>query len=64
MAQVRLDNSRPIKLRRLIEFGNSTSLGLVVPSNFVDRMGLSAGQYVKCELDNKGNSFTVQRIVD
>ena len=64
MAQVSLDNSRPIKLRRLIEFGNSTSLGLVVPSNFVDRMGLSAGQYVKCELDNEGNSFTVQRIVD
>jgi len=53
-----------MKLRRVIEFGNSTSLGLVVPSNFVHKMGLSAGQYIKCELDNEGNSFTVERIVD
>jgi antitoxin component of MazEF toxin-antitoxin module len=64
MSQVRLNNNRSMKLRRVIEFGNSTSLGLVVPSNFVHKMGLSAGQYIKCELDNEGNSFTVERIVD
>lgn len=62
MAQVRLDRNRPIKIRRLIEFHESSSLGLVIPSTFVDRLGLSAGQYVKCEMDEEENSFNVEKI--
>ncbi|MGH9977243.1 MAG: hypothetical protein ACRD8Z_15625 [Nitrososphaeraceae archaeon] len=62
MTQVRLNSQRDIKVRRLIQFSGTTSLGLVVPRNFVDKMGLTAGQYVKCELDKAGNSFSVEKV--
>ena len=62
MTQVRLTHDRPIKLRRLIQFSGTSSLGLVVPSNFVDALELSAGQYVECEMDKQRNSFDVEKI--
>jgi len=49
--QVRLDNRRPIKLRRLLQFNNTTSLGLVLPKTFVDKMELRAGNYMAIEMD-------------
>ena len=62
MTQVRLTHDRPIKIRRLFQFSRTSSLGLVIPSNLVDALGLSAGQYVKGEMDKQGNSFNVEKI--
>ena len=61
MPQVRLDNSRPIKLRRLLQFNNTTSLGLVLPKTFVDKMELRAGNYVAIEMDTEGNSLSLNK---
>ena len=59
--QIRLDNSRPIKLRRLLQFNNTTSLGLVLPKTFVDKMELRAGNYMAIEMDAEGNSLSLSR---
>jgi hypothetical protein len=61
MVQVRLDNSRLIKLRRLVQFNNSKSMGIVIPSKFVAKMGLRAGEYMAVEMDGEGNSLTLSR---
>lgn len=60
MAQaVRVSSGRPIKLRRLIEFHGSSSLGIVLPKSFVDRMGLRPGNYMSVEMD--GESLTMNK---
>lgn len=58
MSQVRLSNNRPIKLRRLIEFNNSTSLGIVIPKSFVEKLNLRAGEYMACELNESSISLS------
>lgn len=51
MSQIRLVNHRPIKLRRLIEFTNSSSLGMVIPKSFLKKLNLRAGEYMACEIN-------------
>jgi hypothetical protein len=59
--QVRLDNSRPIKLRRLLQFNNTSSLGIVLPKTFVDKMELRDGEYMAVEMDAEGTSLTLNK---
>lgn len=61
MAQVRLDSSRPIKLRKLLQFNNSTSIGITLPKNFVSKMGLSVGEYMAIELNEEGTGLTLNK---
>lgn len=49
-----------IRLRRLLQFHGSSSLGITLPADFVHRLGLTAGQFVKCEMSEDGNSMTVE----
>ena len=49
----------PIELRRVVQFNNSTSKGIVIPRVFVDRMGIEAGDYLAIELDN--NTLSMKR---
>ena len=59
--QVRLVNNRPIKLRRLLQFNNTTSLGIVLPKTFVNKMELIAGNYMAIEMDTERNSLSLSR---
>lgn len=59
--QVRLDNKRPIKLRRLLQFNNTTSIGITLPKSFMDKMGLRAGEYLAVELNAEGTSLTLNK---
>ncbi|MGC1131321.1 MAG: AbrB/MazE/SpoVT family DNA-binding domain-containing protein [Nitrososphaeraceae archaeon] len=61
MAQVRVSNSRPIKLRRLLQFNNSTSLGITIPKSFVDKLNIRAGEYMSCEMNSEGTSITLNK---
>jgi hypothetical protein len=58
---VRVSSSRPIKLRRLLQFNNSTSIGITLPSTFVDKMGLRAGEYMSCEMNTEETSVTLTK---
>ncbi|MGC1133748.1 MAG: AbrB/MazE/SpoVT family DNA-binding domain-containing protein [Nitrososphaeraceae archaeon] len=55
---LQLDNG-PIELRRVVQFNNSTSKGIVIPRVFVARMGIKTGDYLAIELDN--NVLTMKR---
>lgn len=61
MSQVRLANHRPIKLRRLVEFTNSSSLGIVIPKSFVQKLNLRSGEYMACELSEEGSSISLNK---
>lgn len=61
MSQLRLANNRPIKLRRLIKFHGSSSLAIVIPRSYVDKLGLRAGEYMAVELDEEGNSLSLNK---
>ena len=61
MSQVRLVNHRPIKLRRLVEFTNSSSLGIVIPKSFVQKLNLRSGEYMACELSEEGSSILLNK---
>ena len=62
MAAVKQRVIKPIHLKRLIQFHGSPSLGITLPSNFVHRLGLVAGEFVKCEINRDGTSMTVEEI--
>lgn len=49
-----------IRLKRLIQFHGSNSIGITLPADFVRGLGLTAGQFVKVELDETGTSLTVE----
>jgi hypothetical protein len=52
-----------IRLKRLIRFHGSNSLGITLPSDFVHKLGLVAGQFVKCEInDTDTTTMTVEKI--
>ena len=51
-----------IRLKRLIQFHGSNSLGITLPADFVQKLGLIAGQFVKVELNEIGTSLTVEGI--
>jgi hypothetical protein len=51
-----------IKLKRLIRFHGSNSLGITLPSDFVHKLGLVAGQFVKCEINDTDTTMTVEKI--
>lgn len=59
--QVRLYNNRSIKLRRVVQFNNSTSLGLIIPKTFAEIMRLEAGDYIACEFNEEKNSITLNK---
>lgn len=50
--QQQQDNGPIIELRRVIQFNNSTSRGITIPSVFVARMGIETGDYLAIELNN------------
>jgi hypothetical protein len=51
-----------IRLKRLIQFHGSNSLGITLPADFVQKLGLIAGQFVKVEINKTGTSLTVEGI--
>lgn len=59
--QVRLDNSRPIKLRRLFQVNNSKSMGIILPKSFVKKLDLKAGEYMSCEMNAEGTSISLNK---
>ncbi len=60
-AAVRVTNDRPFKLRRLIEISTRSSLGIIIPSSFVDKMGLKAGEYMSGELNEEGTRISLNK---
>lgn len=50
-----------IELRRVVQFNNSTSKGIVIPRVFVARMGIETGDYLAIELDN--NVLTMKKAI-
>jgi len=61
MPQVRLAKNRPMKLRRLIEFNNSTSLGIIIPKSMVEMMLLKPGNYMSCEMNEDGTGLLLNK---
>ncbi|MGH9986079.1 MAG: AbrB/MazE/SpoVT family DNA-binding domain-containing protein [Nitrososphaeraceae archaeon] len=61
MTRIRLDSNRPMKLRRLIEFNNSTSLGIVIPKSMVQMMNLRLGDYMACEMNEDGTGLSLNK---
>lgn len=55
-------NKGNIYLRKLHRFHNSSSLGIIIPAGFIEKLGLQAEELVKLELNEKHNSITLQRI--
>jgi antitoxin component of MazEF toxin-antitoxin module len=52
-----------ITVRRVLNFTNTNSLGITIPANFVDRLDLHKGEYVKCEIDEDNpTGFRVEKI--
>jgi hypothetical protein len=51
-----------IRLKRVIAFTGSSSLGITLPRAFVRKLNLTAGQFVKCELLNDDKTITVEGI--
>lgn len=53
-------NKGNIQLRKLISI--SKSLGIVIPSKFVEKMQLKSGQYTELELHEESKSFSVEKL--
>jgi antitoxin component of MazEF toxin-antitoxin module len=51
-----------IRLKRVIKFTGSSSLGITLPRAFCRRLNLAPGQFVKCELSNDDKTVTVEGI--
>lgn len=49
-----------IRLKRVMGFNDSVSLGITLPMRFVRALNLKAGSFVKCELHNEDKSVTVE----
>ncbi|HZD35632.1 MAG TPA: AbrB/MazE/SpoVT family DNA-binding domain-containing protein [Nitrososphaeraceae archaeon] len=53
-------NKKNIRLKRVIQFSGSTSLGITLPRAFVNKLGLKPGMLVSCELKNEDNTVMVE----
>ncbi|MGI0043105.1 MAG: AbrB/MazE/SpoVT family DNA-binding domain-containing protein [Nitrososphaeraceae archaeon] len=53
-------NSGNIRVKRLFQLTNSTSLAITLPRAFIKKLNLTAGRYVKCELRNEDSSILVE----
>jgi hypothetical protein len=55
---------KPIELRRIMEFSNkSHSRGITIPPEWCEQLHLEPKQYVRLEMQEDGNGFTVRRIL-
>lgn len=49
-----------IRLKRVLAFNNSISLGITLPRAFVNKLGLKSGMLVACELKDNDKSVIVK----
>ncbi|MGH9982701.1 MAG: AbrB/MazE/SpoVT family DNA-binding domain-containing protein [Nitrososphaeraceae archaeon] len=49
-----------IRLKRVIAFTGTTSLGITLPRAFVRKLNLAPGTFVKCELHNDDKTIIVE----
>jgi antitoxin component of MazEF toxin-antitoxin module len=62
MTEQQFKRHQNLTIRRVQEYTNSNSLGLVIPRNFVQRLDLKRGDYLRIEMYPDQTGFTVERI--
>lgn len=61
-AEQQFERHQNLTIRRVQEYTNSNSLGIVIPRNFVQRLDLKRGDYVRMEMFPDARGFTVEKI--
>lgn len=62
MTEQQFKRHQNLTIRRIQEYTNSNSLGIVIPRNFVQRLELKRGNYVRMEMYPDERGFSVERI--
>ena len=59
MTKIRTNNGN-IRLKRVFELTNSSSLCITLPRAFIKKLNLTAGKFVQCELRDNDRSILVE----